>query len=94
MALRLLHRLRIFGAVFAVPPSVTAGLSEDAFGAAANRLAVSAFDEMEAWVRLPASSSWPVLPCGMCGRQRVDEHLRVCVHAMVCSHAAAQAAAA
>ncbi|KAI7837316.1 hypothetical protein COHA_008831 [Chlorella ohadii] len=49
MALRLLHRLRIFGAVFAVPPSVTMGLSEDAFGAAANRLAVSAYDEMQAW---------------------------------------------
>lgn len=50
MALRLLHRLRIFGAVFAVPSSVTMGLSEDAFGAAANRLAASAYDEMEAWV--------------------------------------------
>jgi hypothetical protein len=49
MALRLLHRLRIFGAVFAVPPSVIAGLSEDAFGAAANRLAVSAYDEIQAW---------------------------------------------
>ncbi len=62
MALRLLHRLRIFGAVFAVPPSVTMGLSEDAFGAAANRLAVSAYDEMQAWVRLLRYCSLHWLP--------------------------------
>lgn len=51
MALRLLHRLRIFSAVFALPPAAAGGLSDDAFGAAANRLAASAYDEMQAWVR-------------------------------------------
>lgn len=49
MALRLLHRLRIFTAVFALPPAVEHLLSEDAFGAAANCLASGAFDAMEAW---------------------------------------------
>lgn len=57
MALRLLHRLRIFGAVFALPPVAAVGLSEDAFGAAANKLAVSAYDEIQAWV------SAPLAPC-------------------------------
>lgn len=52
MALRLLHRLRIFTAVFALPPAVAGPLSDDAFGAAANRLAVGAYDEMQAWVSL------------------------------------------
>jgi hypothetical protein len=49
MALRLLHRLRIFGAVFALPPAVAGGLSDDAFGAAATALAAAAYDEMQAW---------------------------------------------
>lgn len=51
MALRLLHRLRIFSAVFALPPAAAGGLPDDAFGAASNRLAASAYDEMQAWVR-------------------------------------------
>lgn len=49
MALRLLHRLRIFPAVFALPPGAGDRLSEDAFGGAACALAVEAFDEMQAW---------------------------------------------
>ena len=51
MALRLLHRLRIFPAVFQLPPSAAVGLSEDAFGAAATRLAAGAFDVMQSWAR-------------------------------------------
>jgi hypothetical protein len=49
MALRLLHRLRIFSAVFALSPAADPGLPEDAFGAAATALAASAYDEMAAW---------------------------------------------
>ncbi|EFN53192.1 hypothetical protein CHLNCDRAFT_137012 [Chlorella variabilis] len=49
MALRLLHRLRIFAAVFALPPAAVGGLGEAAFGAAATALAAAAYDEMAAW---------------------------------------------
>lgn len=63
MALRLLHRLRIFAAVFALPPAVAGGLSDSAFGAAATRLAAGAYDEMQAWVRWgPAGPAAAVLP--------------------------------
>ncbi|PSC76867.1 CCA tRNA nucleotidyltransferase 2 [Micractinium conductrix] len=51
MAVRLLHRLRIFTAVFAPPPATAGGAlpSEDAFGSAACSLTVEAFDAMQAW---------------------------------------------
>lgn len=49
MAVRLLHRLRIFTAVFAPPPATAGGAlpSEDAFGSAACSLTVEAFDAMQ-----------------------------------------------
>ncbi|KAI3436201.1 hypothetical protein D9Q98_002255 [Chlorella vulgaris] len=48
-ALRLLHRLRIFAAVFLLPPSAAAAVSEVTFGAAASALALAALAEMQAW---------------------------------------------
>ena len=58
MALRLLHRLRIFGAVFALPPAAAAARSDPpAFGAAATGLAAAAFDVLQAWPPASASGS-------------------------------------
>ena len=51
MALRLLHRLRIFAAVFALPPAAAGVLGEAAFGATAASLGAGAFDAMQAWPR-------------------------------------------
>jgi hypothetical protein len=51
MALRLLHRLRIFAAVFALHPAAAGGLGEAAFGATAASQAAGAFDAMQAWAR-------------------------------------------
>lgn len=66
MALRLLHRLRIFPAVFALPPGADR-LSEDAFGGAACALAVEAFDEMQAWQHPEVCACQERLPpCAAC----------------------------